>query len=201
MAADYRRTRRDLRLPATLTLFVAALAWRVIWSFGGDFYRVSQATDTVAFALLAGCLLATLHHEHRLWRPTKATAMMALGSLLAAAFVVPDSQRVLLWGELLVVALSMVAVAGCLGRVRYLEARWLIWLGGISYGLYLWHFPLMNTSLPVGLAAALSVVVAWLSFRSLEQPIHRRFHLPYQPKASTLDSAAPATPAKLGQPI
>ena len=28
------------------------------------------------------------------------------------------------------------------GVARLLEARWLVWVGRISYGLYLWHFPI-----------------------------------------------------------
>lgn len=56
----------------------------------------------------------------------------------------------------------------------------LVWIGGLSYSLYLWHWPLavlVPSVFPdggewlVGFAVAFSVVPAWLSFRLLEHPI------------------------------
>lgn len=66
-------------------------------------------------------------------------------------------------------------------RPRLLRA--LIGLGTISYGAYLWNYPLTlwlrptpeTTSAPSALlAAALTIVVAWLSWRLVEEPLQRR---------------------------
>jgi peptidoglycan/LPS O-acetylase OafA/YrhL len=59
----------------------------------------------------------------------------------------------------------------------------LVWFGTISYGLYLWHWPVLKLLdmllLPQGLSqtawfllfcAPLSVVAAWLSWRFVEAP-------------------------------
>lgn len=55
-----------------------------------------------------------------------------------------------------------------------------VWVGGLSYSLYLWHWPLLvsaearldGLSLPVGLAvAAFSIIPAYLSYRFIENPI------------------------------
>ncbi|MDR6875127.1 acyltransferase family protein [Microbacterium barkeri] len=56
----------------------------------------------------------------------------------------------------------------------------LVWVGGISYSLYLWHWPIIviagyvfeRNSVAVALACAtLSVLLAWLSVRFFENPI------------------------------
>ena len=64
-----------------------------------------------------------------------------------------------------------------------LSRPWLVWLGLISYPLYLWHWPLLSfayidgheeaeTGLRAGLLA-LSVVLAWATWRLVETPIPR----------------------------
>ena len=62
-----------------------------------------------------------------------------------------------------------------------LESRLLVWIGRISYGLYLWHYPMfkwikyLNSPWPVKLALALlaTFITASLSFYLLEQPLLR----------------------------
>lgn len=59
---------------------------------------------------------------------------------------------------------------------RALSVRPLVWLGQISYSLYLWHFPIIDTTAGSAHAvrAGFSVLVAWLSYRFVEQPFMRR---------------------------
>lgn len=72
--------------------------------------------------------------------------------------------------------------AGESGPIGLLGLRPLVWLGGISYSLYLWHWPLIeatkawqgHTVLPVPLALsviAVSIVMAWLTWKFIENPI------------------------------
>ncbi|WP_028245691.1 acyltransferase family protein [Pseudoclavibacter soli] len=74
------------------------------------------------------------------------------------------------------------AVADRFGVGRWLSSRPLTWLGGISYGIYLWHWPIMTLwlarngaeqlSFTQGLfAIELSILLAWGTTRFVEQPI------------------------------
>jgi hypothetical protein len=73
-----------------------------------------------------------------------------------------------------------------------LSNRLLVWVGLISYPLYLWHWPLLafsrlfydGDSAPTALRAALmviAIVLAWLTYQYIEKPIrfgHRRWTTP-----------------------
>jgi peptidoglycan/LPS O-acetylase OafA/YrhL len=60
----------------------------------------------------------------------------------------------------------------------------LVWVGLISYPLYLWHWPLLSfahilhSAQPAwqvrGVAVLLAVLLAWLTYRLLEQRAHAR---------------------------
>lgn len=75
-----------------------------------------------------------------------------------------------------------------------MRARSLIWLGVISYGIYLWHQPVMcllgghgllpqNAWLELPLVLPLTVLIAWGSWRLLELPLLRRAHGRDAPRA------------------
>jgi peptidoglycan/LPS O-acetylase OafA/YrhL len=70
---------------------------------------------------------------------------------------------------------------------RLLRARFVVWLGVVSYGVYLWHQPVMclmgghgllprNLLLELPIALPLTLAVAWASWRFVEQPVLRRAH-------------------------
>jgi len=70
--------------------------------------------------------------------------------------------------------------AGGAGPVMLLGTRPFLWVGALSYSLYLWHWPLLvaatahwgDLSLKRGLAVALlSVVPAWVTYRLVENPL------------------------------
>jgi peptidoglycan/LPS O-acetylase OafA/YrhL len=69
---------------------------------------------------------------------------------------------------------------------RALTVRPVVWIGDLSYSLYLWHWPLIvfakslwpGFALAAPAAAAFSLVPAWLSFRFVENPIRRGVRLP-----------------------
>lgn len=87
------------------------------------------------------------------------------------------------WSLLPTLGAALVVCSGGMGWVnrRLLSNRVLVWVGLISYPLYLWHWPLLSysrilaerpDSLPAKMAViSLSVVLAWLTYVFVENPI------------------------------
>ncbi len=130
-------------------------------------------------ALAAGCWLAVRDTDSRpAW-------LLYLGPAVVGGYVLmkPDP------------ALNLdftVAAIGCLLFLMYArEARWvahplLRYFGRVSYSLYLWHVLVMRLGLPGHFTAAISLVLADLSFRLVE----RRFS-----SAPRLDAVSPPAEA------
>ena len=97
------------------------------------------------------------------------------------------------WSLLPTLGAALVVCSGGMGWVnrRLLSNPILVWVGLISYPLYLWHWPLLSYSRiladrPDSLAAktvviSLSVVLAWLTYVFVENPI----------RGATLQSTTP----------
>ncbi|MFL5871651.1 MAG: acyltransferase family protein [Solirubrobacterales bacterium] len=75
-----------------------------------------------------------------------------------------------------------------------LRARPVVWLGTISYGIYLWHLPVMcllgghgllprAAWLELPLVAPPTLLLAWASWRFVEAPVLRRAHRRAEPIA------------------
>ena len=107
--------------------------------------------------------------------------------LIAASVAVIDTGRAFpgAWAVLPVVGTSLVIAAGpdtWLAR-KVLANRALVWLGLISYPLYLWHWPalafmrILSSGTPTVklriLAVVGSVVAAWVTYRWIERPIRQ----------------------------
>jgi peptidoglycan/LPS O-acetylase OafA/YrhL len=128
------------------------------------FWWLYHHTFTRADALLVGCLLALVP-----FRPSLPTTILAVASL-AFLVVLPMDQ-----GTFATLLLLPTAIAG--GIVVVSKPRWLgiaplVAVGRISYGLYLWHFPLAEL-LPAWAAFIGTFVLAALSYRFVELPIRR----------------------------
>jgi peptidoglycan/LPS O-acetylase OafA/YrhL len=191
-------SKRSKRLAVLLVMSVAATGasaiWMAILTPGGiDPSRAYYGSDTRAQGLLVGAALAIVTV---LWGPVRSRAgrlaLSAAGVLGAASmglmwWRVPESSPLAFHGGFLLVALSAAAViasavgspAGQVGRV--LSVRPLRYLGRLSYGMYLWYWPVLlvmdagRTHLHtyVLLAARLGVVIALAaaSYHLVEMPI------------------------------
>jgi len=193
-----RTWRRRIAVAAGFAL-VSAVAMAVLVRPGQDATRVYYGTDTHAFGLLLGVALAfawatTSFLDSGRWRrfaPAAGTAALA-GLLLL--MVVLDENRIatfrggLLAGSLLTAVLIGSLLPGNSPLLRVFEARPVEWLGERSYGIYLWHWPLIlivTAIMPPAaldapghwvnrvLALGLTLAVAAASYRHLEMPVRR----------------------------
>ena len=183
------RAKRGL-LFAGVTLLLALISvilMIVLFDPQKDASRVYYGTDTRAFSLLFGALLAILWEYRMVPRRLSASVNMVLGSvsfavLLVMTIAINGSSN--FWyrggfGTILTV-LMVYAVSGrktCLSR--FLSNPVLKWIGDRSYSIYLWHYPIILL-ISKGIKASwwitlieivLSVVLAELSYRFIETPI------------------------------
>lgn len=117
-------------------------------------------------APLAGCAIAALRIEARrlLWPAVIVTWYFALGRKFE--FLSPEFYTLS--------TLSCAALVANAHRLRVLENVVLRHFGKISYGLYLWHCLIGNLGLPSPAILVLSIVVAELSWRYVEEPFTAR---------------------------
>jgi peptidoglycan/LPS O-acetylase OafA/YrhL len=140
-----------------LGVAISVVALRRVWLWHamatGD--RIYFGGDTRSDELLAGCALAIwLHMETFPWK--KAQRIVPYLLLPAVLFILgvvvhPLPIRIMYtlgWPimelAVSVIILSLVAGSGSGGPLRrLLELAPLVWIGKLSYGLYLWHFPIL----------------------------------------------------------
>src|SRR5581483_5076685 len=181
------------RLRAAITFCVAGLVivpvLRVLaWNGGSGDNCVYFSTHTRADSLLAGCLLALLLAHgipawadrllRRLWLP-------AVGFVVAALL---GTQRN--WEIVYSIGLTLFVLATAIvlyGVVQYRRLRWLLerrpmrWIGQRSYGIYLWHAPILAAAAyhlgsfhkGVLVSLPLTFLIPALSYRFVEQPFLR----------------------------
>jgi len=189
--------RPRIRLALVTTLFVASAVWMgVLYEPGVDPTRVYYGSDTHSFGLFAGAALALLlrrpsgqRNELPRVRPWLGGAAILL--IVAASLWLPEDGTATYRGGLVAVSLATAVViwAGVRGGQfgRRLDATPLRYIGQRSYGLYLWHWPVLvlvqllwptsspsGSLLPIGVVATvITLAVAAVSYRWLEQPIRR----------------------------
>ena len=194
VAAGALRGRFPARRLAGVALAGTVLSVLLTLALGGDVDRVYYGTDTRATELLVGVILACLYHQPRLFGPRAGSARTALGALALVAMVWSwsavgqDAGWLHPWGLLVHAVLAGAVILAALDHgpvADLLSVRPLPQLGAISYGVYLYHWPLYlwlsadRTGLdgPALLAVRLAatLVVSVLSHQLLESPIrHRR---------------------------
>jgi peptidoglycan/LPS O-acetylase OafA/YrhL len=185
-------SRRTFVVSAVLAVLFTGLAL-ALWRTGHDPTRVYYGTDTRAPSILIGAALGAF----LTWRgPARAVwlrrmvegAAVAGVAVLAVAWVRLSGENVYR-GGLLVCAVAGAAVIAAAAHpepgpvARVLGVAPLVGLGLISYGVYLYHWPIYlwldeaRTGLDgaplLALRLAVTLAVALVSYRFVEQPIRR----------------------------
>lgn len=188
-----RRTPRAL-LVVCLVLSALSMAAMLLLFDPGNTTRAYLGTDTRMAGILLGAALATLISPNHRFGERAVRALDICGLLaalgLGVAWVTLRGTNSFLYHggfwltELGALSLIACAIAGDRSFVaRALAIRPLRWLGTISYGVYLWHWP-VNVFLSTerthlhgfGLHAvrfALTFAIAIASYHFLEQPIRK----------------------------
>ena len=176
---------------------ISAVAMAMIYQPGIDPTRVYEGTDTRAFGLLVGAALAMVWPSRKLSveRITLRGRLMLDGlgvaGLVVVAFLIlrtsEYSPSLYKGGIVLLSVATTMTVAALVHPASWLGVAvgWapLRWIGVRSYGIYLWHFPIIVLTAPgmqqqasVGLEVVqvvATVIVAALSWRYFEEPIRR----------------------------
>jgi peptidoglycan/LPS O-acetylase OafA/YrhL len=148
---------------------LAAVAWRVAAIVVLSQGWVYNATDTNAAALLAGCWLATVRLPARGWAGWSIPVL--LGTALLPVF--GEEGAAFLWGDFAAIALAAAVIHYASGGRRWLGSRPLVWLGKLSYSLYLWHYVFVKSDLAVWAALPISIAAAAASRYLVELPAQR----------------------------
>lgn len=170
---------------AVLSLFAIG----ILFDPSSDPSRVYYGTDTRAFSLLFGALLALIPAEKvakRYPRLCEGAGIFSFTLLLVLGVAVDGNSSFWYYGGqglvsvlTVLVLLSVLRKDSLLGRS--LQVAPVRWIGERSYGIYLWHYPLilllgggkkMDWWMAV-IAGALTVTIAALSYRYVESPIRR----------------------------
>lgn len=195
------------------------------WEGPESVRRLYYGLDTRFDGLLIGCLLALaigwslIPHSRRVERGIQATAAVSAVVLALCVFTMEEESRLTYQGlgslALLACAGLVLHVVHCPSRLSrlLLENRPLVWVGRISYGLYLWHFPIFNGMLnatrmekagitgPALLTVrfAVAFAVAALSFALIERPF-LRWKRRFARRRVTAGAAVPDTVGEPGRP-
>lgn len=195
-------TRANLRYLTAALVALAALSALWMWALyvpGQDPSRVYYGTDTRAQDLLLGsalaCGMALVNKRVALHRTRLMTLLGGAGLLVMVVWFLTFAENddftygggffVFVLGTCALIASVELNQEGPLARILGF-GPW-SWIGKISYGLYLWHWPifLMLKHTPLRGPAlfcgefALSFAMGALSFYLLEQPIRRHGLRPY----------------------
>ena len=168
------------------------------FSFALGLYLVADYPDIAFYSpvtrfweLLAGAILAHWHSRGDLdkWTRGRENLISILGCIfLALAMRFINNERYFpgAWALLPVCGAALLIAGGPRAWVNkyFLSNRAVVFIGNISYPIYLWHWPLLTflniieqghtTSLQIRVVLFMTLAFSWLTYRFVERPIRSR---------------------------
>lgn len=191
--------RRTIQRGLVVLIGASALLMFLLYDPAGDPSRVYYGTDTRVFSLLIGSLFAFLFPQGRVLgrgprgltaaqrRLVNVGGVVSFAGIVAFMALVSGYDPLLYGGGILLVSLLTAVLIVALvyppsPMARLLALRPLVWVGQRSYGIYLWHYPLLLLMIPRNFTGevpwygylgqmAVVVAVAAFSYRFVENPI------------------------------
>jgi len=186
-------------LTAIIVLLILIPVWRTVIAFNGWFDPAAYTymmTDTRIDSILWGCLLSvTLDRKpwHGFlghltgWVPI----LLSLGVLMMTFLIRDEVFRMTLrysvqGASIFVLVLNFYFFSKIAFLMKFFELKFLSYIGILSYGIYLWHFPILDwlhkvlssTTLATLLTLPLTFILAHVSYRYVEMPfigLRKRF--------------------------
>ena len=160
-----------------LGAFASALAMAILYEPGVDPSRIYYGTDTRAFSLLIGAVLALVWPSNRLANKIIPKARFILDVVGGIALIII---LVMFWktnqydpflykGGMVLLSIATALLVANLAHpasriAQFLRFRPLRWVGVRSYGIYLWHYPILTLTTPKVNAGDFSIIRAILQF-------------------------------------
>jgi peptidoglycan/LPS O-acetylase OafA/YrhL len=188
--------RKRIRVVAIL-IGVVLSVWLMEFLYvpGEDPSRVYYGTDTRAFSLLLGAALAFVWPSQRLSKTLPRQASLVLESVGIAGLLLiiilfmntSEFDPFHYQGGMLVLSLITTLVVAAFAHPASKLGKWLSikpirWVGVRSYGIYLWHYPIIILTTPIvntdgidvwriTLQIGATLIISALSYRFVETPI------------------------------
>ncbi|MEI3895229.1 MULTISPECIES: acyltransferase family protein [Bacillus] len=180
-----------------LGAFASALAMANLYEPGVDPSRIYYGTDTRAFSLLIGAVLALVWPSNRLANKIIPKARFILDVVGGIALIII---LVMFWktnqydpflykGGMVLLSIATALLVANLAHpasriAQFLRFRPLRWVGVRSYGIYLWHYPILTLTTPKVNAGDFSIIrailqflliilIAQISWKFIEKPIRQ----------------------------
>jgi len=201
------KKRPRIGIVLTLVFSLGSASWMAyLFTHGADATRVYYGTDTHLFGLMLGALLAFWSQQQHVGQAfrrfsqhfwsfrrlpiiTATIGFAALAALLYLVFTLSDQSNFTYEGGLLLASILSATLIVCAISTRtllqkLLDLRLLTWIGVRSYGLYLWHWPLIVVAglalpvqtkpltLPITVGIA-TFLAATISYRFIETPVRQ----------------------------
>jgi peptidoglycan/LPS O-acetylase OafA/YrhL len=157
--------------------YVAATAWRIVNFYWLGWDATYFRFDTRLSGLILGCLLA-------FWRPdVSRLAPLALAGLVLA-FLLPSyhfSSGLTAMPVLAEACAAVLILSATHGRMAWASHAAMAYVGRLSYGLYIWHFPAVywlrdryDWEVALAGSACFAFVMAAITYHLIDVPIRRR---------------------------